>query len=140
MATVSIAMIIFFNTRMDVNVVKIFKPYLEKIEDAKDRAKVEAVFDWIDTNSGLVHAVKWSTPMYTKDDIYYCSQAGEKIFSINPEAAGIETFSSKIKAAGYDHEQMTFKIKYSDTVDYELLREIIEFNIEDKKDSSKFWR
>ncbi|CAD2072504.1 Intracellular iron chaperone frataxin [Jeotgalicoccus aerolatus] len=122
--------------------VKIFKPYLEKIEDAKDRAKVEAVFDWIDTEfPDLVHAVKWSTPMYTKDDTFIIAvKPAKKYFSINPEAAGIETFSSKIKAAGYDHEQMTFKIKYSDTVDYELLREIIEFNIEDKKDSSKFWR
>ena len=104
--------------------VKIFKPYLEKIEDAKDRAKVEAVFDWIDTEfPDLVHAVKWSTPMYTKDDTFIIAvKPAKKYFSINPEAAGIETFSSKIKAAGYDHEQMTFKIKYSDTVDYELLK------------------
>ena len=79
--------------------------------------------------------------MYTKDDTFIIAvKPAKKYFSINPEAAGIETFSSKIKAAGYDHEQMTFKIKYSDTVDYELLREIIELNIEDKKDSSKFWR
>lgn len=79
--------------------------------------------------------------MYTKDDTFIIAvKPAKKYFSINLEAAGIETFSSKIKAAGYDHEQMTFKIKYSDTVDYELLREIIEFNIEDKKDSSKFWR
>lgn len=35
---------------------------------------------------------------------------------------------------------MTYKIKYRDEVDYRLLKEIIEYNIEDKKDAVKFWR
>ena len=35
---------------------------------------------------------------------------------------------------------MTYKIKYSDEVDYSLLKEIIEFNIKDKKEHTKFWR
>jgi uncharacterized protein YdhG (YjbR/CyaY superfamily) len=33
-----------------------------------------------------------------------------------------------------------FRIKWTDAVDYELLKKIVAFNIEDKKDFTKFWR
>lgn len=120
----------------------IFKPYLDKVDDEESRKKVEAVFAWIEQEfPDLKREVKWSTPLYTNNGTYIIGvKSAKKHFSINPEAAGIEKFSRKIKSAGYTHEQMTYKIKYSDDVDYDLLREVIEYNIEDKKDTETFWR
>lgn len=120
----------------------LFKPYLEKIEDEKDRKKVRDVYKWIeDQFPDLQREVKWSTPLYSHHGTFIIGiKPARKHFSINPEPEGINVFSDKIKKAGYTHEKMTYKIKYSDEVDYELLKEIIEYNIEDKKDAVKFWR
>ena len=120
----------------------LFKPYLEKIEDEKDRKKVRDVYKWIeDQFPDLQREVKWSTPLYSHHGTFIIGvKPARKHFSINPEFKGIDVFSDKIKKAGYTHEKMTYKIKYSDEVDYELLKEIIEYNIEDKKDAVKFWR
>ena len=120
----------------------LFKPYLEKIEDEKDRKKVRDVYKWIeDQFPDLQREVKWSTPLYSHHGTFIIGiKPARKHFSINPEPEGINVFSDKIKKAGYTHEKMTYKIKYSDEVDYGLLKEIIEYNIEDKKDAVKFWR
>ncbi len=104
----------------------LFKPYLEKIEDQFP---------------DLQREVKWSTPLYSHHGTFIIGvKPARKHFSINPESEGIDVFSDKIKKAGYTHEKMTYKIKYSDEVDYGLLKEIIEYNIEDKKNAVKFWR
>ncbi|MGO1923936.1 MAG: iron chaperone [Jeotgalicoccus sp.] len=120
----------------------LFKPYLEKIEDEKDRKKVRDVYKWIeDQFPDLQREVKWSTPLYSHHGTFIIGvKPARKHFSINPEFEGIDVFSDKIKKAGYTHEKMTYKIKYSDEVNYGLLKEIIEYNIEDKKDTVKFWR
>lgn len=120
----------------------LFKPYLEKIEDEKDRKKVREVYKWIeDQFPNLQREVKWGTPLYSHHGTFIIGvKPARKYFSINPESEGIDVFSDKIKKAGYTHEKMTYKIKYSDEVEYGLLKEIIEYNIEDKKDAVKFWR
>lgn len=120
----------------------VFKPYVEKIEYEAGREKVREVYRWIESEfPELKREVKWSTPLYSHHGTFIVGvKPAKKHFSINPEPKGIEVFSSKIKHAGYSHEKMTYKIKYSDEVDYGLLKEIIEYNIEDKKDAGKFWR
>lgn len=120
----------------------LFKRYLEKIEDEEDRKKVRDVYEWIEVEfPELEREVKWSTPLYSHHGTFIIGvKPAKKYFSINPEAEGIDIFSEKIKKAGYTHEKMTYKIKYRDEVDYRLLKEIIEYNIEDKKDAVKFWR
>ena len=120
----------------------LFKPYLEKIEDQTDRTKVRQVYKWIEEEfPELQHEVKWSTPLYSHHGTFIIGvKPAKKHFSINPESKGIKVFRDKIIKAGYTHEKMTYKIKYSDEVDYGLLKEIIEYNIEDKKDAVKFWR
>ncbi|CEA01306.1 hypothetical protein BN1048_01325 [Jeotgalicoccus saudimassiliensis] len=120
----------------------VFKPYVEKIEYEAGREKVREVYRWIESEfPELKREVKWSTPLYSHHGTFIVGvKPAKKHFSINHEPKGIEVFSSKIKHAGYSHEKMTYKIKYSDEVDYGLLKEIIEYNIEDKKDAGKFWR
>lgn len=120
---------------------EIFKPSLDKLGEEEKKA-ISKVYDWIEENyPDFEGQVKWSTPLYVKDGSFIIGvKPAKHHFSINPEPKGIEVFSDKIKAAGYSHEKMTFKIKYDQAVDYDLLKEIIDFNIEDKKDLGTFWR
>ena len=52
----------------------------------------------------------------------------------------MDVFKDKIEAAGYTQSKMLFRIKYTDKVNYDLLSEMIEYNIEDKAGYTKFWR
>ncbi|MBL6537781.1 hypothetical protein JNG37_03365 [Streptococcus suis] len=52
----------------------------------------------------------------------------------------METFAKDIKEAGYDATSNLFKIKEDQEVNWDLLRNIIAFNMEDKKGYEKFWR
>ncbi|HEL1618559.1 TPA: hypothetical protein TXL63_000358 [Streptococcus suis] len=60
--------------------------------------------------------------------------------SIAPETVTMETFAKDIKEAGYDATSNLFKIKEDQEVNWDLLRNIIAFNMEDKKGYDKFWR
>ncbi|HHU16872.1 MAG TPA: iron chaperone, partial [Clostridiales bacterium] len=62
------------------------------------------------------------------------------LIAVAPEPAAIEHFKKDIEKAGYSYTQGMFRIKWTDAVDYELLKKIVAFNIEDKKDFTKFWR
>ena len=37
-------------------------------------------------------------------------------------------------------EAFSFRIKWTDEVDYQLLDKMIEYNLEDKKGMTKYWR
>lgn len=120
---------------------EIFKPSLDKLGE-EEKAAISQVFDWIDDNYPDFEAqVKWNTPLYVKDGSFIVGvKPAKHHFSINPEPKGIEEFSDKIKEAGYSHEKMTYKIKYDQPFNYDLLKEIIDFNVDDKKDLDTFWR
>lgn len=120
----------------------LFDEYLLKAGSAESGDKVEMVFDWIESEfPQLKPDVKWGTPLYTYHGTFIIGvKPAKNHFSINPEVKGIQVFSDNIKASGYTHAAMTYKIKYNDEVDYKLLKDIIEYNIEDKKYHDKFWR
>jgi len=59
---------------------------------------------------------------------------------VAPEEAAMSHFKTEILKAGYSQTKGLFKIKLTDKVDYELIRKIIAYNIESKKDMTKFWR
>lgn len=55
------------------------------------------------------------------------------------EKLTLEHFMSKIKVNNYNLTKMTFNIKYSQDVDYQLLLKMIAFQIELRKGNNKFW-
>src|SRR5699024_12415293 len=61
-------------------------------------------------------------------------------FSVAPEAKAIAKFTKQIDASAYSQTNNLFRIKWSQDVDYSLLKSIIQFNIEDKADCTTFWR
>ncbi len=60
--------------------------------------------------------------------------------AVAPEGVTISKFAEQISQAGYTHTKQLFRIGWEQPVDYHLLKEIIQFNIEDKADATKFWR
>ncbi len=60
--------------------------------------------------------------------------------SFTPEEAVIQLFSEEIVKSGYEHTKGIVKIKWTDEIDYELLKKLIEFNIREKAECTTFFR
>ncbi len=139
----------------DMNIVKIninfleeenrmetFAPYLEKIEDAQQRHRVEEVLSWVATTfPNLGKKIAWNQPMFTDHDTFILGfSIAKHHMAISPEKEGIIQFSDAIKEAGYTHTDNLWRIKWEQPVDYVLLEKIIDYNIADKADCATFWR
>lgn len=79
--------------------------------------------------------------MYTMDDTFILGiDSAKRHMSISPEGKTIGIYKDEIEEAGYSFTSGLYRIKYSETVDYNLLKKMIDYNIEDKKGYQKFWR
>lgn len=119
-----------------------FTPALEKITNPEHLNRVLELIDWIDSEfPDLGKRIGWQQPIYTHHDTFILGlKPSKKHLSLNPEVAGIEHFSAAIKAAGYEHQTMTFTVPWTSDINYALLKDIITWQFEDKKDVTTFWR
>lgn len=85
--------------------------------------------------------VAWNQPMFTDHDTFIIGlSAAKNHFAVAPEQVTIRKFSQEIIIAGYEHTKMLFRIPWEDEVNKDLLKKIIEYNIEEKKNCKTFWR
>ncbi|WP_414044301.1 iron chaperone [Macrococcus animalis] len=119
-----------------------FDPFFDKLEDVNQLGKVQDLFEWVEkTFPQLEREFKWNTPMYSDHGTFILGVSTAKAhISIAPENKTMERFKDKIEAAGYTQTAGLFKVKWKQEFDYNLLKEMIEYNIEDKKDVETFWR
>ena len=119
-----------------------FAEYLDTIEDADHRARIAEVLDWVTREyPQLKQRIAWNQPMFTHEGTFIIGFSVSKHhFALSPEPAGIQHFADEIVAAGYDHTKMLMRIRWEQPVDWELLRRMIDFNIEDKAGYTAFWR
>ncbi|MFY9944416.1 MULTISPECIES: iron chaperone [unclassified Exiguobacterium] len=119
-----------------------FDDFLATIDDLEHRAKLDDIFVWVrETFPHLEERIAWNQPMFTDHGTFIIAFSVAKAhFAVAPEAVPLEVFQMQIREAGYTQTKQLFRIKWSQTVDYDLLRDIIAFNIEDKAGHTSFWR
>ncbi|MER2064245.1 MAG: DUF1801 domain-containing protein, partial [Alkalibacterium sp.] len=113
-----------------------FDEYVTSIDDEEMRQKLSDIYQHVEKNfPELGKRIAWNQPMYTDHDIFIIAfSAARNHISVAPEKAALRKFKADIEAADYDLLKETFKIKRKQPVDYDLLDDMIRFNIEDKKD------
>lgn len=117
-------------------------PFLEEMENAEQRKRLVEIFTWIKQNyPQLETRIAWNQPMFTDHGTFIIAfSVAKKHISVAPEGEGITQFTSDFDRIGYSYGKQMFRIMDTQEVDYDLLKSIIDFNIEDKKDCTKFWR
>ncbi|TDM12736.1 iron chaperone [Macrococcus lamae] len=120
----------------------VFEEFLNKIEDNYQKDRVSDILNWVeDSYPDLQEELKWNQPMFTHHGTYIIGfSTAKQHISIAPEYKTMEQFKDAIQEAGYSQTNGLFRIKFSDEVNYDLLRAIIDFNMEDKKECKTFWR
>ena len=121
---------------------EVFAEYLGSMNDPQQRGRMEHVLSWVgETFPDLVPKIAWNQPMFTDHDTFIIAFSTAKHhLSVAPEKAGIDRFAQQIVQAGYTHTNQLFRIPWKSEVNYELLQEMIQFNLEDKAGCSTFWR
>lgn len=119
-----------------------FEPFLQKIDNPEHRARVEEVLSWVMAAfAQLETRIAWNQPMFTDHGTFiFALSVAKAHMALSPEGAGMSRFFDELAQAGYQPTSMLFRIKWGQPVDYELLRRIIQWNIEDKKECATFWR
>lgn len=119
-----------------------FQTFLNGIEEEDKRQKLADILQYIkSTYPQLNEEIKWNQPMFSDHGTFIIAFSVAKgHIAVAPEGKAINYFQQEIKDAGYSMTGMLFRIKWMDPVNYDLLDKLIQYNIEDKKDMTKFWR
>lgn len=120
----------------------VFAEYLAKIDNPVHQATVEEVLAWVMHEfPQLEPRIGWNQPMFTDHGTYIIGFSVAKgHMAVAPEKAGMDHFEEILKQGGVDHTKLLIRMKWTNPVDYGLLRQLIEYNIADKADCTSFWR
>lgn len=79
--------------------------------------------------------------MFTHKNTYIIGfSVAKKHLACSPEQKTIDIFKDQLTSKGYHPTSMIFRIGWDQDIDYQLLKEMIDYNIKDKKDYERFWR
>ena len=119
-----------------------FKEYLDAIDDADQQDKMNQILTWIQENyPELETRIKWNQPIFLHEGTYIIGFSYSKHhIAVAPETKAIKKFKDYIEETGFSYTDNIIKIRWEDSIPYNLIEELIEYNIEDKKGYEKFWR
>ncbi|MGT2666260.1 iron chaperone [Streptococcus rifensis] len=119
-----------------------FEEYLKGIDNLEHREKVATILHWImEEFPELEPVIKWNQPMVTHNGTYiFGLSVSKQHISVSPEVATIKQFKEDIEKSGYSYTDNIIRIKWKETIDYDLIRKLITFQMEEKAGFTKFWR
>lgn len=119
-----------------------FDDYLSTVPGEENHGKLQEVLAWIAREfPQLDTRIAWNQPMFTHHGTFIIGfSVAKNHFNIALEKAGLDHFSEEIIKAGYTHGKMLMQVKWTQDMDWELLRRMVQFNLDDKKDVTSFWR
>lgn len=86
--------------------------------------------------------IKWNQPMFVMDGTFILAfSASKNHFSISPEEKGVKEFSDYMDEHDISYSKMLFRMPWDpEKIDYALIKQVIDFNMEVKEGYEKFWR
>ena len=119
-----------------------FKNYLSSIQDQLKRDRMKKLLHWIsESYPFLEKRSAWNQPNFVNKGTFILgiSHSKEHI-AIAPEKVAVDKFKESAHQKGFSTSQQLIKIQWNQEIDYPLIKEIIDFNIEDKQGVQTYWR
>ncbi len=120
---------------------KTFDTYLET-QTPQAQEKLALIFDWIDENyPQFEKVIKWNQPMFTDHETFIIGfSTSKKHISVSPEPFVVQQFQKELEEANYNPTSNLFRITWDQDINFDLLKKMIDVQVEDKKDFTGFWR
>ena len=119
-----------------------FNDFLAAIKHPDHQARTREVLQWVrDTFPQLQTRIAWNQPAFTDHGTFiiaFSVAAGH--LAAAPETVALNHFDARIRQEGYTRTKMLLRIPWDRPVPYALLKDIIAYNIEDKKGCQTYWR
>ena len=114
--------------------------YLANISEENQRAKLSELLKWVTkTFPNLELQIKWKQPIFTDHDTYIIGfSVAKKHLTVGLETRNLQHVAPLLEQNGIKHGTNTFKIVFTDKIPYDLLNQIIEYVIDDKKEITTF--
>lgn len=116
--------------------------FLSTIENEENRTKLETVLTWVKEEfPNLTTEIKWKQPMFIDHGTFIVAfSVAKNNFAMSVEKHTLDIYRDKIEELGYETTQQLIKIKWNQDVNFDLLKELIQFNIDDKQECTTFFR
>jgi len=120
----------------------VFEPFLATIDDPEHQVAFVTVLNWVHTTfPQLKPRFAWNQPMFTDHDTFIIGfSVAKPHFSVALEKVTLDHFHDQIVAAGDETTKMLWKISFAKPVNYALLTQAIQYNLDTKIDTTTFWR
>lgn len=124
------------------NKLLIFKDYINSIENETNRSKFQKLLEFVVNEFPQLETVmKWNQPMFIDHGTYIIAFSVTKNhINIAPERAGMIHFDEMIKNSDVSFTKMLIQMKWTKPIDFNLIKEVIKYNIIDKEHTTSFWR
>ena len=121
---------------------KNFEEYIFKIENEKIKEKLMKIFEWIEKNYPMLDTrIAWNQPMFTHHGTFIIGFSfATSHISVAPEWNVIDIFREEIENSGYKTGKKIFRITLKDELPFGILKDILDFTIDDKKEVLTFWK
>lgn len=124
------------------NKLVLFEEYINLIENQENRNKFVEVLEFIIKKfPHLETVIKWNQPMFTDHGTFIVGFSITKNhINIAPERDTMIYFQDLIQARDVSSTKMLLQMKWTKPIDYELIEEIVKYNIIEKAKTTSFWR
>jgi uncharacterized protein YdhG (YjbR/CyaY superfamily) len=121
---------------------KTIESYFENMENIKQKERMETLIHYIQKEYPFLDLeIKWNQPMFINNGTFIIGFSySKKHIAVALEKAALDHFTDLIKERGFKHSKMLFYFPWDKDIDYEMLKTMIDYNIEDKKGYKTFWR
>lgn len=125
-----------------MSVPEVFTGFLDAIDNEDRATRTREVLAWVhETYPRLEPVVKWNQPMFTDHSTFIVGfSLATTHLALAPEAKALAHFADRLDRAGYSTTSMITRIPWDEPFPYDLLADMIDYNIKDKKNVTTFWR
>lgn len=118
----------------------IFQTFIDDIPNPEHKQRIIEILNHVsETFPQLQKRVAWSQPMFTDHGTFIIAfSLAKKHLAITPELAGIQHFAERLDKLGIAYGSMIIRMPWDKAFDYELLDDMIRYNLEDKVNCTSF--
>lgn len=115
--------------------------FLNNIDNKTLSENLTETLTWVNNNYiDLKLEYKWNQPMFTMNGTYIIGlSASKNHYSVGLETIIMDHFKDKIINRDYKTGKKIFQVPFDGKIDYDLLKEIIDYTIIEKTNVKSFW-
>ncbi|MDD7384806.1 MAG: DUF1801 domain-containing protein [Actinomycetaceae bacterium] len=124
------------------DVPEFFGEWLQRVDDEDHREIFLHVLMWVHQSfPELGYRIAWNQPMFTLDKTFIIGfSPARNHLSFAPERDAVLHFSREFTRRGISFGKMLVRMPWKDPVPYDMLTEVITYNMEQKRGMTSFWR